>query len=187
MDAQCIIAFAGHMLDRADRATPRFPAYAEPAVQLALRQIVHEIAPVAVVCSAACGGDLMFAEEALAFGSQLYVILPFERQTEFLEHSVNYAGPNWVERYKRVVAHATPPPYWVKSGGYTSDRNFEDNQRALIFFGLGVAAAHGASLKSLILCDRDQLGDRIGGTRSFLDFCRDLGVPYELIDIAAFR
>lgn len=187
MRPHCIVAFAGHMIDQCNRAMPRFPSYAEPAVRTRIGAVIRRLSPAAVVSSAACGGDIIFAEEALKLDTRLYVILPFENQHDFLEHSVEYAGNQWVDRFAHVCDHATPAPLFVKSGGYTGDHNFEDNQRALIFFAMGVAAAQNLPLKSLILCDEAQLGTQIGGTRSFLELCHDLRIPYEIIDVARLR
>lgn len=187
MSGICILTFAGHMIDRHDRESPRFPAYAEDAVKVSIARAIATTRPSAVVCSAACGGDIIFAEEALRFGAQLYLIMPFESQVDFLYHSVAYAGAQWVERFQHVFRSATQHPYYVRPNGYTSDQNFEDNQRAMTFFALGLAASQSASLSSLVLCDPDQLGHQIGGTGSFLQLCRDSRIPYSIIDITRLR
>lgn len=187
MNGSCILTFAGHMIDRHDRVSPRFPSYAEDAVRLLIAQSIAQTEPSAVVCSAACGGDIIFAEEALRYGAQLYLIMPFESQIDFLYHSVAYAGSQWVERFYYIFGRTTQRPYYVRPNGYTSDQNFEDNQRAMTFFALGLAAAQSASLSSLVLCDPDQLGHQIGGTGSFLQLCHDSHIPYSIIDIARLR
>ncbi len=187
MSGSGILTFAGHMIDRHDRESPRFPSYAENAVRLLIAKAIAQTEPSAVVCSAACGGDIIFAEEALRFGAQLYLIMPFESQVDFLYHSVAYAGSQWVERFHYIFSRATQRPYYVRPSGYTSDQNFEDNQRAMTFFALGLAAAQSASLSSLVLCDPDQLGHQIGGTGSFLQLCRESSIPYSIIDIARLR
>lgn len=104
-----------------------------------------------------------------------------------MQRSVAYAGAGWVERFRSVCRQATVAPYFVKPGCYRNDRDFEDNQRALIFFALGVAAARQSRLCCLILCDEQQLGTQIGGTRSFLELCQELRIAYDIIDIAAIR
>ncbi|MCG8349462.1 MAG: hypothetical protein MI924_16980 [Chloroflexales bacterium] len=187
MKSNCIIAFAGHMIDRNDRIAPRFPPYIEPAVRMKIRKTIEYLNPAAAISSAACGGDIIFAEEMLAYGALLYVILPFEDREDFIFQSVASAGPGWIERFEGVCSQAIPAPYFVKPGNYESDQDFEANQRALVFFALGVAAASNSSLKCLILCDEQQLGNQIGGTRSFLELCQGLNIPYEIIDLAAIR
>lgn len=156
-------------------------------MRASIREAIHHMSPGVAVSSAACGGDLIFAEEALNYGASLYVILPFSNTEEFIRRSVEHAGPEWIGRFQYVCGRSTTVPYFVKVGGYTDDKDFEDNQRALIFFGLGLASGHNARLMGLILCDEMQLGDEIGGTRSFLEMCVDLHVPYQTIDMAALR
>lgn len=187
MKPRCVVAFAGHMIDHSERETARFPPAAEPAVRARIRNVLRNSAPAAVVSSAASGGDIIVAEEALALDTPLYIILPFEDRDDFVGRSVAYAGSQWAARFRRVCRGAAHPPFFVKSGAYTHDRNYEDNQRALLFFAMGVAVAMHMPLNSLVLCDEAQLGDQIGGTRSFLALCRDLRIPYEVIDIAGLR
>lgn len=182
-----VIAFAGHMIDDTNRSASRFPPAAEPAVRARIRAAIQMLRPSAAISSAACGGDIIFAEEALHYNTSLYVILPFANRADFIQHSVAYAGAHWIERFHYVCDHATVTPYTVKPGCYRHDQDFEDNQRALIFFALGMAAAHDLRPVGLILCDMLQLGSQIGGTRSFLEMCRDLHIAYEIIDIATLR
>lgn len=187
MESHSIIAFAGHMIDQQDRRSPRFPAVVEPDVRASIAATIARLAPAAVITSAACGGDIICAEAALDYGAQLYVILPFADRDDFIRMSVANAGMEWVERFHAICRRATVAPYFARPGGYASDYDFEANQHALIFFALGVAAARQTRLTCLILCDEEQLGDQIGGTRSFLALCRSLQIDYEIINLAAIR
>jgi hypothetical protein len=184
MEAPCILAFAGHMIDEPDRSCPRFPPEAADAVRSAIRRRILSLSPVAAVSSAACGGDIIFAEEILRQGIPLYVILPFQDKEEFISRSVSFAGPQWLERFNQVCRQASDPPLFVKPGGYRSDRDFEDCQRAVLFFGLGYAKAKEMQFVALLLCDYEQLGDAIGGTRSFLELCEQRNLLYEEISMA---
>lgn len=47
----------------------------------------------------ACGGDLLFAEAALARGIELHAVLPFEEE-DFLAQSVRPGGEAWLGRYR---------------------------------------------------------------------------------------
>jgi hypothetical protein len=175
------------MIDQAGREPARFPAKAEPAVRIKIREAIQRLNPIAAVSPAACGGDILFAEEILQRGTPLYLILPFEDHQMFVEKSVAYAGAQWVERFEHVRAQATRAPYAVKSGSYQTDQDFEDNQRAIIFFALGLAAAKGVQLVSLILYDQALSDYKIGGTHSFYHLCRDLHIPCEQLDLATIR
>ena len=187
MQPSCILAFAGHMIDQAGRKPARFPPEAEATVRVKIRETIERLNPIAAVSPAACGGDILFAEEILRRDTLLYIILPFEDHQAFIEKSVAYAGSQWVERFERVRAQATHAPYAVKAGSYQSDQDFEDNQRAIIFFALGLAAAKHVQLISLILYDQTLSEYKIGGTHSFYQLCRDLHIPCEHIDLATIR
>jgi hypothetical protein len=58
-----VFLFSGHMIDAADRHTPRFPPDKESVAAIAntLAEIGTERGDLAI-CGGACGGDLQFAE-----------------------------------------------------------------------------------------------------------------------------
>lgn len=181
-----VITFCGHMIDRPDRTNPRFPAYLETAVGHEMYKIIARTAPAAAITSAACGGDLIFAEAILQQGIPLIVVLPFQDREDFIQRSVNYAGQHWVARFEQVCAQATAIVHST-SGGYRSDYDFEKCQHTILSLGRYVAAVHGMLLRGLVLCDFMQLGTQIGGTNAFLKFCQNQAIPYDTIDLANLR
>ncbi len=60
-----VIALAGRRIDAADAAMPRFPLENIPLVRKRLADLLVQERAVALVCSAACGADLIALEEAL--------------------------------------------------------------------------------------------------------------------------
>jgi class 3 adenylate cyclase len=60
--------------------------------------------------SLANGADLLWAENLLAAGTELHVVLPFSRD-EFVQASVADAGPVWVKRFDRCLGAATDVSY----------------------------------------------------------------------------
>lgn len=186
MEARCILAFAGHMIDRPTRTPKRFPAYAEEVVKTKIRDAITQLTPIIGVCSAACGGDIIFAEEILKQDIPLYIILPFEDREDFIGRSVAYAGKIWVNRFNEVCERAKAI-YFVKPGSYSDDKDFENNQYAVIFFALGIEAITEKQLVCLVLYDGTQLGDSIGGTLSFLRLCRGLEIPLMRINMLSIR
>lgn len=54
----------------------------------------------------AAGSDILIAEELIAAGSELHIVLPFT-EADFLEQSVAPAGEDWVRRYHACKAAAT--------------------------------------------------------------------------------
>ncbi len=54
----------------------------------------------------AAGADILIAEQLLAAGAELHVVLPFN-EADFLEQSVAPAGEDWVRRYEACRTAAT--------------------------------------------------------------------------------
>jgi class 3 adenylate cyclase len=100
-----VLVFTGHMIDRPERPTPRFPAAAEPAVREAIRSRLAAMRPVAAYGSAACGADILCLELARELGAETHIVLPFPA-AEFRHASVDFTGGDWGERFERVVAVA---------------------------------------------------------------------------------
>jgi tetratricopeptide (TPR) repeat protein len=96
-----VILFSGHMVDKSDRKTPRFP---EKKADAAAARIAQELDAVGVrpgdlgISQAASGGDLLFAKACLERGMRLEVYLP-QREPEFLAASVAFAAPHWQKDY----------------------------------------------------------------------------------------
>lgn len=186
MSGECVLAFAGHMIDEPGRSPPRFPSEIEPAVREAIHEYFKQLSPVAVVCSAACGGDILCAEEALTRDIPVYIILPFEDRDEFVEQSVVRGGIGWIERFERVCACASAKPFVSKAGGYEYPEDFERTQHAVVFFAIGFAAAKNVPVKNLLVFDQDA-ESKPGGAASFLKLCMMLKLEWKVIDLRKLR
>lgn len=99
-----VVCCSGHMIDRHDRATPRFPSTREHAVRAAMAAVLDrwgigdgDLA----VSGGACGADILFAELCLERGAwvRLLIALPDE---EFRTRSVRLDGTDWESRYARL-------------------------------------------------------------------------------------
>src|SRR5205807_3866445 len=107
--------------DAPARKEARFPPEKEPIAADAIMKTLVSIAASPgdlAICGGACGGDLLFAEAALARGIKLELYIPFEEST-FLANSVDFADANWRARFFAVRSRATlhvltdergPPP-----------------------------------------------------------------------------
>ncbi len=105
-----VVVFVGHMVDAADRPTPRFPAYMEFSVRAAIDGWLEKLDARIGYCSAACGSDLIFIEAMLARGAEVNIILPFAEE-DFLKLSVSFAGHRWLVRYRNAVKQAHSVTY----------------------------------------------------------------------------
>jgi hypothetical protein len=103
-----VLLFSGHMVDAPGRPKPRFPAALEGAVVNAIYAEVDALGAGpgdVAITSAACGGDILFAELMLDRGVATRIYLPFDEPT-FLEKSVNFANAHWPQRFHAVVARS---------------------------------------------------------------------------------
>ena len=102
-----VVVFAGHMIDRRDRSTERFPARLAGAVKAAIKEWLQSKNALIGFSSAACGADILFQEALRELGGECRIILPYHEQ-EFLEDSVDIIpGADWNDRFQDVVQHAS--------------------------------------------------------------------------------
>ncbi len=73
----------------------------------------------ALIGPLACGADILFAEEALARGIDLTVVLPFA-EDDFIAQSVASGGEEWVARYAHCRDRASMV-HFASSARYVSD------------------------------------------------------------------
>jgi hypothetical protein len=97
-----VIALAGRRIDPSDAKTARFPLVNVPVVREQLTALFVEVQPSALVCSAACGADLLALEAARAQGLRCRIVLPFDR-TRFRESSVTDRPGNWGPLFDRMM------------------------------------------------------------------------------------
>jgi hypothetical protein len=169
-----VVLFSGHMIDAPDRAKPRFPPDNEP---IAARAIASALADLDVgpgdlaICGGACGGDLLFAEAALARGAQLELYIPFDEPT-FLEKSVDFADADWRARYlaakARADLHIAPRELAPPQEG---EDPYERNNRWM----LNQASRFGADKVDLVCLWNGEGGDGPGGTKHMMEEVRQQG------------
>ena len=97
-----VAAFVGHMIDRPDRSSPRFPSSIEPAIKAAIKAAIRSNKIAIGYCSLACGGDILFAEAMEEEGGEVNIFLPFNK-ADFIRESVAFAGEHWVARFEDLM------------------------------------------------------------------------------------
>jgi hypothetical protein len=100
-----VVALAGRRIDAED-APARFPLDQAPRVKGRLRRLLRELRPAALVCSAACGADLLALEVAAALDIPVTIVLPFAAD-RFRATSVVDRPGDWGPRFDAVMARAT--------------------------------------------------------------------------------
>jgi hypothetical protein len=100
--AASVVALAGRRVDAVDARVPRFPQSSIQLVRDRLRTLFTAERVETLVCSAACGADLLALEMAQAMAIQSIIVLPFAR-VRFRESSVvDRPGP-WGELFDRIL------------------------------------------------------------------------------------
>ncbi len=177
-----VVVFSGHMIDRPDRATPRFPPELEDSVRAAIRERLKPVNPGFGFASAACGSDILFLEALLEMGADAHIVLPYNAE-RFLKDSVEIIpGGNWRARYESILEKATE--VLTASEQRIDDGEISHEYTNLMLLGLASTRARqlGAELVPLAVWDGKDGG--LGGTASSVERWRSLGLQIEVIDLA---
>jgi len=166
-----VMLFSGHMVDAPDREKPRFPANKESVAANAIASVLEQLdtgADDLCICGGACGGDLLFAEAALARGARLELYIPFEEAT-FLSKSVDFANRDWRARFFAAKSHANLRELPLEHGATREDESrYEQNN----LWMLEAATRFGAQKVEFICLWNGQQGDGPGGTRHLMEEVR---------------
>ncbi len=121
-----VLLFSGHMIDAADRPSPRFPANKEPSAAQKINEVLEHLGAGPqdlALTQGACGGDLLFTEACQHRNVTVQWLQPFN-EPEFIRKSVACRGEAWRSRYSAARAKLTtavrsapeklgPPPQGV--------------------------------------------------------------------------
>jgi hypothetical protein len=176
-----VVLFSGHMIDAPGREKPRFPPDKEPIAAKAIADALTDIdvgPRDLALCGGACGGDLLFAEAALARSARLEIYMPFEEPT-FLERSVDFANKDWRVRFFAVKAcadvHMAPRELGPTPEG---QRPHERNNRWMLDAALRCGAD---KLEFACLWNGEDDG-RPGGTRDMIEQVQKSGARAHWLD-----
>jgi hypothetical protein len=100
-----VVALAGRRVDAPGAEPPRFPLENVPLVRGRIAELLAGEAAVALVCSGACGADLVALEEAERLGLRFRMVLPFPA-ARFRNTSVVDRPGDWGPVFDRLVAAA---------------------------------------------------------------------------------
>lgn len=101
-DSGTVIALAGWRIDASGAGSIRFPLKAVPLVRQRVADLLRREGARALVCSAACGVDLIALEEAGRLGTRRRVVLPFA-PARFRNTSVIDRPRKWGPLFDRVI------------------------------------------------------------------------------------
>ena len=143
-----VIALAGRRIDAPDTDSSRFPLENVSMVRQRLADLLSTESAEALVCSAACGADLIALEEAERLGLRRRIILPFPPK-RFRETSVTDRPGDWGPLFDRLIAAAEAAGDLVILGntGGSDDSAYAAANRAIIGEALARAASNNTPLR----------------------------------------
>jgi len=177
-----VVICSGHMIDRPDRKTPRFPAGKAEAVRAKIAQQLEQWnvgAGDLAVCGGACGADILFAEESLRRSAQLRLLLAQEVD-DFVRDSVRHAGNDWVQRFHALRGKAEVATQPERLGKEPNDVPIYVRNNLWIINTARVEAADAAKIRALLVWDESPQGG--GGTDDLADFVRSQAGIVEIIN-----
>ncbi|SRR6266436_3396865 len=134
-----IIALAGRRIDAPDATIPRFPPENASAVRERIYALLVDRKATALVCSAACGADLLALDAAGELGIQRRIVLPFE-QNRFRAASVTDRPGEWGALFDRITREVEATGNLViLSGEGEDDAIFAIANRAILDEALTLA------------------------------------------------
>jgi tetratricopeptide (TPR) repeat protein len=179
-----VIVCSGHMIDKPDRAKPRFPAGKEAAVREAIAGLlaVWDVGQGDLaICSGACGSDILFAEECQRRGASVRLMLALPR-ADFVSKSVAFAGNDWVQRFHRLANACETADQIDRLGKPPADLDVFSRCNLWMLNTARVEANSADHLFSVLVWDEESTGDGPGGTSDFAARVRELGGVVEIIN-----
>jgi len=177
-----VVVFSGHMIDRPGRPVPRFPPELEQAVYNSISQRLFEVNAGFGFSSAACGSDILFIEALLKKGAESHIVLPYDKY-QFMRNSVDViAGASWDARFNAALKKATQVFTASENMFEEEGISYEYSNHLLIGMARMKAVQIGTNTVSMSVWDK-KTGDGPGGTSSFVEKLKSLGMNFELIDI----
>ena len=178
-----VVVVTGHRADAPDRKSPRFPN-TQISIDKAKAWLRERVAAekaetsgsISAIAGAASGTDLIFLDVCAELGIKTTVVLPIPRQ-DYCRASVADGGPDWVERFNRLV-DTNPPvllsddtalPVWA-----ASIPDYGVFQRGNIFMIEAALIAANADVTLLALWN-GKAGDGPGGTADMVRLAKEQG------------
>jgi len=164
-----VVALAGRRTDASDTQTSRFPLKSIERVRKELQHLFLAARTEKLVCSAACGADLVALEVAGELGIERHVIIPFS-VPEFRRISVTDRPGAWGPLYDQVMAAVSAQGLLQLLGrDTTDDAAFSLTNKAIIKQAQLLA---GGGIPLAVVVWEGESQEPIDATREFLRLAR---------------
>jgi hypothetical protein len=174
-----IVTFSGHMIDKLDRPSERFPARKEQIVRDEIGKRLERWGIGAghlAICGGARGGDILFAELCAARGAEVWLLLALP-QNDFLEQSVRLPNTDWEDRYFALSDRQNVKIFSQLERLKTAPKGTSVFARNNLWMlnTARVEANDPKNLYAILVWDEKPTGDGPGGTADFEKRVRQLG------------
>jgi hypothetical protein len=148
-----ILVEAGRRVDASDATIARFPAQNVPAVRAKIERELRVQKPISIVCSAACGADLLLLDVTEEMHIQRYILLP-SKPDEFRSSSVTDRPGDWGELYNRALSTSTVKVLNLPQG----QEGYLETNLKLLHQAQELANQKRTSVKALVIWDNKSRG-----------------------------
>lgn len=156
-DSVSVVALAGRRIDAPGTLPPRFPAANIGLVEGRIRSVFEHGVSV-LVCSAACGADLLALGVAGEWGIRRRVVLPFDR-ARFRETSVVDRPGDWGTRYDQILDEVEANGDLIVLGCDPADPEaYAEANRAILDEAVRLGAFARRSVSAVVLWDLETRG-----------------------------
>jgi hypothetical protein len=184
-----IILFTGHLLDRIDRTSARFPyrliREVKTLIEVEVEQMLKKGVPSMAVSSLAAGGDMLFASEMVRRHVPLSVFLPFEKD-RFLADSVKYLKDlpsedpkEWEDHFHENISKAAQVII-THSNGLSPEEAYSACNQAMLAFALNLTKNYPSKIMALALIQNTSEIKK-GGAADFVNQLESTGINVKKI------
>jgi len=186
---QSILLFTGHLLDKIDRKSARFPyrliREVKQLIEYEMEHLIKKTVPSMAISSLAAGGDMLFASEIVRRHIPLTVFLPFEKD-RFLADSVKYLKDlpsedpkEWEDHFHENISKAANVII-TPSNGLKSEEAYAACNKAMLAFALDQTQNQPSKIRALALV-QNSTEIKEGGAADFVNQLESTGINVKKI------
>lgn len=183
-----VLLFTGHLLDKIDRESARFPyrliREVKTLIEIEIENMNKEDLTMAV-SSLAAGGDMLFASEIVRREIPLTVFLPFEKE-RFLADSVKYLKDlpsedpkEWEDHFHENMAKASNVII-TTSNGLRPEEAYAACNKAMLSLALELTQNQPSRILALALIKNSE-EKKTGGSAEFVTHLESTGINVKKI------
>ena len=171
-----ILALAGRRVDAPDSAVVRFPLENTDSVKTQISSLLATIQATSLVCSAACGSDLLALEAAHELGLDCHIVIPFAKE-RFRATSVVDRPGAWGALFDQIVERAERTGRLaILNLKESDDASYLAVNEAILAHSRALARSQAQPIEAALVWD-GKSRDGMDITAAFASSAKSLGIP----------